>query len=190
MTDVETEFEDDRRLRLVVLAVLVVIVIGGAMDLYLDGIDEWLSAHVLIEAGLMLVSASVGVMLWRGWRATARALQSTSRSLSDAQVAQTAWELRAARALTGLSSAIDGQFHIWGLTPSEREVALLMLKGHGHKQIAAQTNRSESTVRQHAVTVYSKSGQQGRAELAAFFLQGLMLPAVLPPDDDPTAHNS
>lgn len=190
MTDVEAEFDDDRRLRLVVLAVLVVIVIGGAVDLYLDGPDDWLSVHVLLEASLMLVSASVGAMLWRAWRRTAQALQSTSRSLSDAQQAQAAWELRAARALTGLSSAIDGQFDIWGLTPSEREVALLMLKGRGHKQIAAQTNRSESTVRQHAVTVYSKSGQQGRAELAAFFLQGLMLPAASPPDDAPTVPRS
>ena len=60
------------------------------------------------------------------------------------------------------------------MTPTEREVAFLLLQGHGHKQIAARTGRSERTVRQHAVAVYQKSGLGGRAELAAFFLQDLM----------------
>ncbi len=36
--------------------------------------------------------------------------------------------------------------------------------------------RSERTVRQHAIAVYSKSGLAGRAELAAFFLEDLLLP--------------
>jgi hypothetical protein len=48
-----------------------------------------------------------------------------------------------------------------------------------HKQIAARTGRSERTVRQHAVSVYERSGIGGRAELAAFYLQGL-----LPPRED------
>jgi len=55
-------------------------------------------------------------------------------------------------------------------------VALFLLKGYGHKQIAALTNRSERTVRQHAGVVYEKSGLGGRAELSAYFLQVLLLP--------------
>jgi hypothetical protein len=33
-----------------------------------------------------------------------------------------------------------------------------------------------TTVRQHAVAVYRKSGLAGRAELSAFFLEDLLLP--------------
>ena len=68
---------------------------------------------------------------------------------------------------------MDAQFTAWQLTPTEREIAFLLLQGHGHKQIAARTGRSERTVRQHAVAVYEKAGLGGRAELAAFFLQDL-----------------
>jgi DNA-binding CsgD family transcriptional regulator len=185
MTLPRTDPADDTSLRRLVLVVLATIVAGGALDLYLDEPQRWLSVHVFIEGALMLVSATVGVLLWRAWRSTAHDLRAAERSLSSARLEQAAWQERAERALTGLASAINDQFTIWGLTPSEREVALLLLKGHGHKQIAAQTNRSESTVRQHAVTVYSKSGQQGRSELAAFFLEGLMLPPTAsPPDSD------
>jgi DNA-binding NarL/FixJ family response regulator len=37
--------------------------------------------------------------------------------------------------------------------------------------------RSERTVRQHAIAVYSKAKVAGRAELSAFFLEDLLLPA-------------
>ena len=49
----------------------------------------------------------------------------------------------------------------------------MLLKGYGHKEIAALTSRSERTVRQHAVSVYDKSGLDGRSALAGFFLHGL-----------------
>ena len=86
------------------------------------------------------------------------------------------WRASAQHALEGLGRAIDAQFAEWRLTPTEREVALLLLKGYGHKQIAVLTGRSERTVRQHAGVVYQKSGLGGRAELSAFFLRDLMLP--------------
>jgi len=63
------------------------------------------------------------------------------------------------------------------LSPVERETALLLLKGYGHKEIAGLQEKSERTVRQHAVAVYRKSGLSGRAELSAFFLEDLLLPA-------------
>ena len=62
------------------------------------------------------------------------------------------------------------------LTPAEREVALLLLKGYEHKEIASLLGRSDRTIRQHAVSVYRKSNLSGRAELAAFFLEDLLLP--------------
>lgn len=168
--------DDDRRLRPLVLLILALVVAGGAFDLYMDAPDDLLSVHVLVEVALMLISATVGVVLWRAWRRTSRALTVTRRSLEASVADREAWRGRAEQALHGLGRAINEQFDAWLLTPSEREVALLLLKGHGHKQIAGLTNRSERTVRQHAVAVYGKSGQGGRAELAAFFLEGLMLP--------------
>ena len=78
--------------------------------------------------------------------------------------------------MAGLGRAIDERFTAWALTPAERDVGLLILKGRSHKQIAFTTGRSEKTVRQHAVAVYQKSGLNGRAELAAFFLEDILLP--------------
>lgn len=75
---------------------------------------------------------------------------------------------------------MDRQFDSWNLTPTEKETALLLLKGYSHKDAAAHTGRSERTVRQHAVNVYRKSGLSGRAQLAAFFFDGMILPTGPP----------
>ena len=58
-------------------------------------------------------------------------------------------------------------------------MAVLLLKGQSHKEIATATGRSERTVRQHAIAAYHKAGVGGRAELAAFFLGDLTLPSDL-----------
>ena len=72
--------------------------------------------------------------------------------------------------LSGFSATTEHEFAAWKLTPAERDVALLLLKGYSHKHIAKETARSERTVRQHAVAIYQKAGLTSRAELAAHFL--------------------
>lgn len=165
---------------LAVAGILVVVAVGGAIDLAFDRPTSWLSAHVVFEVTLMAISLSFAVWLYRGWRRASQSLAAARRAFASRQATLQAerdeWRAHAQSALAGLGVAIDQQFSAWKLTPAEREVALLLLKGYGHKQIAGATQRSERTVRQHAVMVYQKSGLAGRAELAAFFLEDLLLP--------------
>jgi DNA-binding CsgD family transcriptional regulator len=86
------------------------------------------------------------------------------------------WNREAQQALAGLGAAIDRQFDRWALTPAEREVALLQLKGLRHQAIADLRQTSERTVRKQALAIYRKSGLSGRSDLAAFFLEDLLLP--------------
>ena len=46
------------------------------------------------------------------------------------------WNRESRAVLQGLGEAIDRQFDRWGLSPAERDVALLQLKGLRHKAIA------------------------------------------------------
>ena len=193
MTDLAPDSPDDDRegngpafrgpLPLVLAGFLGLVVLGGITDLVLDRPATLLSWHVAFEVVMVLLSLSFAALLFRGWRRTAgelgRArsfLAATSRELAQRQAERDAWRQSAEQALAGFSAAINRQFAQWQLSPAEREVALLLLKGYGHKQAAAALDRSERTIRQHAVEVYRKAGLQGRAELAAFFLQDLMLP--------------
>jgi len=86
------------------------------------------------------------------------------------------WKREAGELLAGLGVAIDAQFERWALTPAEREVALLLLKGLSHKEIAGVRGVGEATVRQQAQGMYRKAGLSSRNDLAAFFLEDLLLP--------------
>lgn len=164
------------RLLLTVSLVLLAVVVGGMVDLYLDAPERWLSLHVVFELALVGTSLGLAIYLLRGWRRTERSLEATRARLEERRVERDEWRRRARKLLRGLGREIARQFEEWELTPSEKEVALLLVKGHSHKRIAAMTDRSERTARQHAGSVYSKAGVSGRHELAAFFLEDLMLP--------------
>lgn len=164
-------------MRPVLAGVLLLIVAGGAVDLLLDAPQDWRSWHVLYEIGLIAAGMAGAVWLWSNWRRAERSARSLRRSLQERQQERDAWRERAGQSLRGLAEAVADQFRQWSLTPAEREVALLLLKGLSHKEIAALTGRSERTVRQHGVNAYQKAGVSGRAELAAYFFGDLTLPA-------------
>ncbi|HEX9166430.1 MAG TPA: helix-turn-helix transcriptional regulator [Gemmatimonadales bacterium] len=164
-----------------VLAVIVgLAVVGGIADLVLDRPESLLTPHVLFEVTLILIGLATSVYLVRGWIRARASLSEARRSLAERQAERDAWRANAEKALQGLGEEVARQFEQWGLSPAERDTALMLLKGFSLKQIASLSGRSERTVRQHAVAVYDKSGLAGRAELSGFFLGDLLLPPPAP----------
>ena len=166
----------DTRLRILLTVALLSIIVGGTADLLMDDLESWLSFHAIFEVTMLAGALLMATTLWLGWWRSAHAAAALQLRLTEQSAERDRWRASSREALEGLARAIDAQFAEWQLTPAEREVALMLLKGYGHKQIAALTGRSERTARQHAGVVYEKAGLGGRAELAAFFLQDLMLP--------------
>lgn len=105
-----------------------------------------------------------------------------SRSRGKGELAESVaeaeqWRSEARELIRGLSEAIDDQFERWHLSPAEKEVGPLLLKGLSHREVAEVRAVTEATARQQARAVYKKAGLSGRHELAAFLLEDLMLPA-------------
>jgi DNA-binding NarL/FixJ family response regulator len=140
---------------------------------------ELTAGQMLMEVvGLVpAVMTSVGVVLL--FRITAQQREEHAKVIRDLELARAQgqrWRNEARGYLEGLGQAIETQFGRWNLTEAEREVALLILKGLSHKEIATVRAVSERTVREQARAVYSKSGLTGRASLSAFFLEDLLAP--------------
>ena len=130
----------------------------------------------VIEPTLIVLTVT-GVLYLLG--RTQRQHQEQLTLLRDIEVARSEgaqWRTDMRELLKGLSSAIDAQFERWQLTGAEREVALLLLKGLSHKEIAVLRDTSERTIRQQAQSIYGKSNLSGRAALSAFFLEDMLLP--------------
>jgi DNA-binding CsgD family transcriptional regulator len=147
-------------------------VLAGA-DLLIDSEEGVSGAHVFAEAAVVVIAIAAAAWLIRGLLLRTRELD--LRLASSDESAQ-AWRKEAETLLLGLGASIDRQFGRWRLSVAEKEVALLLLKGLAHKDIARMRGISEATARQQATAVYRKAGVEGRNDLAAFFLEDLALP--------------
>jgi DNA-binding CsgD family transcriptional regulator len=137
------------------------------------GVDWW---HLVAEALVMALALAGAVLLWRHLRTAEARAGRLQVDLEQALVDAARYRSEAQAALAGLGDAIDAQFGRWGLTPAEREVGLLLLKGLSHRDVAGIRDTGEATIRQQALAIYRKSGLRSRAELSAFFLEDLLLP--------------
>lgn len=179
----EANHTSDRYLWMLGIAVFLVVVGLAATDLLSD-LDEGASQNHLLTEGAILLLGSLGAAFatWRlirilmQARAAEAQAQSLARRLSEKTEETARWRAQARDLLRGLSEAIDQQFDTWRLSDAEKEVALLLLKGLSHREIAQMRSVTESTARQQARAIYKKAQLEGRHDLSAFFLEDLMLP--------------
>lgn len=178
------ELTSEGRLLTGILLVLVAVVLLSAVDLASDLREGTTVGHVLVEGALVLTGMVGGLAMTRRLvlvvrRAREDRAQSASLAerLKVTEAEAVRWREEARQHLSGLGVMLDRQFERWGLSPAEREVALLLLKGLSHKELAEVRSITEATARQQARAVYKKAGLSGRHDLAAFFLEDLLLPS-------------
>jgi DNA-binding NarL/FixJ family response regulator len=162
------------------IAALLFVAIAGliGVDITADYRSGTEATHLLTEAAVMLAAFAGAAILWRQLRSARQEAKRLSVDLVAARQEAERFRNEARDALRGLGEAIDRQFIRWQLSPAEREVGMLLLKGLSHKEVAAARSTGETTIRQQALAIYRKSGLRNRSELSAFFLEDLLLPAA------------
>lgn len=166
----------DARERLVIVGVLTLVAVFIGLDLVTDFGEGIAVFHVMAE-GLVGTAALFGIYyVLRGSSELRHRLAQERQDFSSFRAEAEAWKADASKYLDGLSQAIDHQLAKWGLTAAEKEVAFLLLKGFSLKEIAELRGTTEKTARVQSMAVYAKAGLSGRSELAAFFLEDLLVP--------------
>ena len=69
---------------------------------------------------------------------------------------------------------LEEHFDAWTLTPSERDVALLAIKGLSIAEIAGVRNTKDGTIKAQCNAIYTKAGVSGRQQLLSLFIEELM----------------
>lgn len=156
----------------------------AAIDLVSDVREGATIAHVVVEGAILLIGLLGAALVARRLmtvtrvaRAASEQVRALAGELAQSTVDAARWRSEARNLMRGLSQAIDDQFDRWQLSPAEKEVGLLLLKGLSHREIAQVRSVTAATTRQQARALYKKAELSGRHDLAAFFLEDLMLPA-------------
>lgn len=157
------------------ILVLAIVVIGNLGDVFYDYREGASMSHLLMEFFIAIVSftliAALTFGIWRQSRHNNR-LKAEIASISEAEKQGVSPALASAR--HELALVLKEQFEIWNLTQTEREVAMLLLKGLSFKEIAAVRSTMEKTVRQQASAIYKKSNVSGRHAFSAWFIEDLL----------------
>lgn len=90
-------------------------------------------------------------------------------------------ESQLAAASGAFQTVLDQHFETWGLTPAERDVALLSIKGVSVADIARMRDTRDGTIKAQSTAIYRKAGVSNRAELISVVIEdviaGLGVPA-------------
>ncbi|MDE0112733.1 MAG: helix-turn-helix transcriptional regulator [Albidovulum sp.] len=159
--------------RMIMLGTIAAAILFFVYDLYVDAFieHEYLTFHFIVES---VVFAGVSIALLAGIRDLLRLRTRLAREEKRLDVFSRA-----------LAESIDMQMGEWQLTPSEKEVAWLVVKGYRFSEIARARGVKENTARLQASSLYAKAGVSGRSEFVAEIIQSLLF--SIP--DSPTPKN-
>jgi len=136
---------------------------------HVDISAPWIEHNVLelITSGtLALALIAIGWQIWR-------LLQENRETRNAVQAAS-----------GELLKVIYAKFDSWKLSPSESEIALLLIKGLSIQEISDLRNTRPGTVKSQGSAIYRKAGVAGRHELMAYFVEDLLAgEAILPVQD-------
>jgi DNA-binding CsgD family transcriptional regulator len=155
-------------------------VILRLLDLWTDT-DAFSLPAFLIDTVqlLLLITSAVGVgLLVQRMQKQHEEKMTLIRDLEVARADGADWRAKVRANLEGIKAEMERQFAQWDMTPAERDVGLLILKGLSHKEIATIRGTSETTVRQQAQSIYRKSDLPGKTAFSAYFLEDLFTPDV------------
>jgi DNA-binding CsgD family transcriptional regulator len=160
---------------LILISMLILVIIINTVDFIKDihNGDEWL--HILLEIMTVTLSAWGIYMLVCTISARTNQISALNRKVDKTVSDLNMSHGKLKEIGREYSKHIHEQFEVWGLTPSEKEVAMLLLKGLSFIEIADIRSTKEKTVRQQASSIYVKSDVSGRHEFAAWFFEDLLV---------------
>jgi DNA-binding CsgD family transcriptional regulator len=174
------EYLFESRFRLILLGAFIFIGLLAAIDIVADVREGTDLLHIIVEIIVLtlaiLSACTIMLRLLQEAKDSRKLVKEIKMELQRNQKETAEWRNETQALLKGLGASINNQFERWGLSPSEKEVGLFLLKGLSHKEVAYIRGVSEATARQQARAIYKKAGLNGRHDLSAFFLEELALP--------------
>ncbi|MFD2633137.1 helix-turn-helix transcriptional regulator [Idiomarina piscisalsi] len=161
------------------MVIFLLIAFANISDVVADYHMQVATWHLAIEGITVVISIAAFVVLWKRVLARNRELQQVKEALTRHQQREKdgAENQEAKLKLDSAPdsyTAVQSWFKQWKLSPSEQEVAVLLIKGLSFNEIAEVRSTKEKTVRQQASSVYAKSGLSGRNNLSAWLIDTLL----------------
>jgi DNA-binding CsgD family transcriptional regulator len=160
---------------LILIGMLVIVIVINTTDFLKDILhgDEWL--HISLEVITVFLSLWGIVMLIQQINNRSQEISKLNKKIEKSEQDLALSHTKLKEIGREYSVYLHKQFEDWNLTPSEKDVALILLKGLSFKEMAEVRNTKEKTIRQQASTIYKKSNVAGRHEFSAWFFEDMLV---------------
>lgn len=111
------------------------------------------------------VTASIGMLL--GVFSTFALVSQGQRRIQDV-------EMKVEAASGEFNNYLKSQFEEWGLSPTEKNITILVIKGFSNQEIADLRGTSESTVKSQMSSIFRKSNTSSRNQLVTWMLEDVI----------------
>ncbi len=162
-----------RRFRILYISFMIGITIFGISDIIMNYYHIKTILHKIAEVGFVIIAVASGTYMWYSNRLSEKNLIEANSIIGEQKEELIEWKRKHGATLLEMREIIIERFKKWGLTPSEVELAIYLIRGFSHKQISGLLEKSERTVRNQSISIYKKTGMTGRSELAAYFLEDI-----------------
>jgi DNA-binding CsgD family transcriptional regulator len=143
------------------IIVLIIAALFFIEDIYIDIVVEGKGfTHVILESGVFIgICLALALQVRRAIKLT-----STVSNIQD----------EVTRLKRHLNELILEEFDRWKLTKTEKDIAIMLIKGYSMQEIAELRGVKEKSVRQQATGIYSKANLSNRYELTSHFIEDLL----------------
>lgn len=158
---------------LTIIFILLSLVLAG--DIYED-VQEGSSLSHVIKESLIMVLGLIGlIVLWAKYFIAKSSNIDFKVNIEKIKTDLIHYKSETLHLSQGLGDKINDQLVEWKFTKSEKDIALLLMKGLSTRDISIARDSSEKTIKQHCTNLYQKANIKGRSELSAFFLEDILI---------------
>lgn len=150
-----------------------------SLDITLDIVEglpmKAMIYDLLLEGSILVLVILSTNSIWRKLKVEKESKSKLENRLNETVLKASIWEKKSKDFVSEFHSHLLSKFFDWSLSKSEKEVAVLLLKGLTSKEIASIRFTSERTIRNQCRSIYEKAGFKSKNELKGYFLSELIV---------------
>ncbi len=130
--------------------------------------------HLVTDLFIILGVIYLACWIWQRYKKDIASHHVVQKKLSKTNELLKHQSLQHKKLKAGIASHIQSVFDEWKLSTTEREIALMIIKGYSLDEIAKMRHKSERTIRDQAATIYRKAHVKNRIELTSYFIEDII----------------